>query len=422
MISALYTGVTGLAANSQELAVIGDNIANANTIGFKGNRAAFEDALAQSMIGGLGGSGSGLGVQLQAVQRILTQGALVSTGLATDLALQGSGFFLVSGSHAGRAGQFYTRAGQFTIDAGGYLVNLDGLRVQGYAADANGAIVNTLGDLVVGTASSAPNATGEIRIHANLQADAEIPAAWDVNDAAGTSNFSTSVTVYDSLGKAHAVEVHYRRNDVGEWEWHAVADGGGLQGGTSGTPTEIASGTLTFDADGRLTGSTQSSNFNPAGASGPQALSFDFGTPGSTGGLTQFADPSAVTFIGQDGYGAGELTGVSIDPQGRIMGAFTNGQSRVLGQVAVADFQAPDQLERLGGNLFGRTPAAGEPTVGTPGAGGRASIAAGALEQSNVDLATELVKMITAQRGFQANSKTITTADQLLSDLISLKR
>jgi len=422
MISALYTGVTGLAANSQELSVIGDNIANANTIGFKGNRAAFEDALAQSMIGGLGGGGAGLGVQLQAVQRILTQGALVSTGLATDLALQGSGFFLVSGSHAGRAGHFYTRAGQFTIDAGGYLVNLDGLRVQGYSADGTGALGNTLGDLRIGNASSAPLASSSVVIHANLQADAAILPPWDVTDAANTSNFSTSVTVYDSLGRAHAVEIHYRRNGAGDWEWHAVTDGGGLQGGTAGTPTEIASGTLTFDADGRLTASTQTSNFNPAGANGPQPLSFDFGAPGSTEGITQFAQASAVTFISQDGYAAGELTGVSIDQQGRIVGAFTNGQTRVLGQVAVADFQAPDQLERLGGNLFALTPAAGAPTIGAPGSGGRASIAAGALEQSNVDLATELVRMITAQRGFQANSKTITTADQLLSDLISLKR
>ena len=237
-----------------------------------------------------------------------------------------------------------------------------------------------------------------------------------------TSNFSTSVTAYDSLGRAHQVEIYFRRNAGGDWEWHALTDGGGLEGGTAGTPAEIASGTLSFGPDGALVASTQSSNFQPAGATAPQPLSFDFGTPGSTGGVTQFAGTSAVSFLSQDGYAAGELTGVSIDRDGRIVGAFTNGQTRVLGQVAVADFDAADQLERLGGNLFGQMPLAGQPTIGPPGTGGRAQIAAGALEQSNVDLASEFVRMITAQRGFQASSKVITTADQLLGDLISLKR
>ncbi|WP_373049432.1 flagellar hook protein FlgE [Vulgatibacter sp.] len=419
MISSLYTGVTGLAANSLELGVIGDNIANANTIGFKGGRVAFEEALAQSMIGGVG---TGLGVKLQAVQRILSQGALLTTGLATDLALQGPGFFVVSGSHAGREGSFFTRAGQFTIDADGYLVNLEGLRVQGYAADGAGTVGGGLGDLAVGDVSSPPRATESITLRANLHADAELVGPWDVAQAGATSNFSTSVTAYDSLGRAHQLEVYFRKNGAGDWEWHAVTDGGGLDGGTAGTPTEVASGTLTFDSDGALTASTQQSSFSPLGASGPQALQFDFGSPGSTEGVTQFAGASAVSFLSQDGYAAGELTGVSIDREGRVVGAFTNGQSRVLGQVAVANFEAPDQLERLGGNLLGLLPLAGQPTIGAPGSGGRATIAAGALEQSNVDLATEFVRMITAQRGFQANSKTITTADQLLSDLIQLKR
>lgn len=420
MISSLYTAVTGLAANSQELGIIGDNIANASTIGFKGSRAAFEEALASSLLGG--SSGAGLGVQLQAVQRILTQGALLSTGVSTDLALQGPGFFVVRGGHAGREGTFFTRAGQFTVDATGFLVNLDGLRLQGYGADATGAIGGTLGDLDVGSASSPPHATESLVLRANLNADATVPEPWDPARAGATSTFNTSVTAYDSLGRSHQIEVYFRKTDTGEWEWHAVTDGAGLEGGTAGTSTEIAGGTLSFDSDGKLTASTQSSNFRPRGASGPQALQFDLGTVGGTAGVTQFADASAVSFVSQDGYGAGELTAVSVDGEGRVVGAFTNGQSRVLGQVAVAEFAAPDQLERLGGNLYGVMPNAGQPTVGTPGSGGRGSIAAGALEQSNVDLASEFVRMISAQRGFQANSKTITTADQLLSDLIQLKR
>jgi len=420
MISSLYTAVTGLAASSQELGVIGDNIANANTIGFKGGRAAFEEALASSLLGG--SSGAGLGVQLQAVQRILTQGALLSTGVATDLALQGPGFFVVRGNHAGREGTFYTRAGQFTVDGDGYLVNLDGLRLQGYGADAAGDVGSALGDLAVGAASSPPRPTERVLLRANLNADAELVGAWDPAQASATSNFSTSVTAYDAIGRAHQIEVYFRKTADGAWEWHALADGAGLEGGTAGTPAEVASGTLSFDADGKLTGGTQASTFQPRGAAGPQALQFDFGTAGGTSAITQFADTSAVSFVSQDGYGAGELTAVSVDASGRVVGAFTNGQSRVLGQVAVADFAAPDQLERLGGNLYGVLPAAGEATVGVPGSGGRATIASGALEQSNVDLAGELVRMMTAQRGFQANSKTITTADQLLADLIQLKR
>ncbi|MBX7114019.1 MAG: flagellar hook-basal body complex protein, partial [Myxococcaceae bacterium] len=172
---------------------------------------------------------------------------------------------------------------------------------------------------------------------------------------------------------------------------------------------------------------TQTSNFTPLGSVNPQALNFNFGDPtaaSGTGakGLTQFASPSTVTFMNQDGYASGELARISIEADGTIMGAFTNGQSRALGQVALADFEAPDRLERLGGNLYGEMPASGQPTLGAPGNGGRGSVVAGALEQSNIDLATEFVRMISAQRGFQANSKTITTADQLLNELIALKR
>ena len=426
LMSSLYSGVSGLEANSLDLSVIGDNISNANTIGFKGSRAAFEDALAQSLIGGSGQVG--LGTRLQSIQKLISQGALMNTGLSTDLALQGSGFFVVKGQHNGSDGTFYTRAGQFTVDNSGMLVNLEGLRVQGYTADQTGAITGAMGDLQIGSATAAPSPTANITLKGNLQADAAIPPAWDVASPATTSNFSSSTTVYDSLGKAHQVDVYYRRSAAGAWEWHALTDGGGVTGGTAGTPSEVANGTLTFDASGKLSAMTQTSNFNPVGAVNPQALNFNLGDPtgtaGGTGvaGLTQFTSPSALTFMNQDGFGAGELARISIGADGKVVGAFTNGQTRALGQVVVAGFQAPDQLERIGGNLFGEMPKSGQPTVGAPGDGGRGSIVAGALEQSNVDMATEFVRMIAAQRGFQANSKTISTADQLLSELISLKR
>jgi flagellar hook protein FlgE len=429
LITALYSGASGLEANSIELSVVGDNIANANTIGFKGGRAAFADAMAQSMIGGTSGAAGqrGLGTKLQMIQKILTQGALASTGLATDLAIQGNGFFVVKGGVAGTPGQYYTRAGQFTLDNKGFLVNLESMRVQGYMADSAGNINRAgLGDLKVGEATGQPRPTGTITIRANLQADAAIPPAWDATNPTTTSNFSTGITIYDSLGQAHQANVYFRRNGAGDWEWHALTDGGGLNGGTAGVQMEIANGTATSDAQGRLTASTTTSNFTPAGAVSPQPLTFNFGTavPAGTGldGLTQFASPSGTTFLNQDGYGSGDLARISIDNEGRVVGAFTNGQTRILGQVALSSFEAPDQMQRIGSNLYAETPGGGPANIGEPGSGTRGSLTAGALEQSNVDLASEFIRMIAAQRGFQANSKTLTTADQLLAELMTIKR
>jgi flagellar hook protein FlgE len=425
LLTALSSGTTGLDAASSELSVVGDNISNANTVGFKSGRAAFEDALSQSLIGG--GGGIGLGARLESVQRILTQGALTSTGLATDLALQGNGFFAVRGNHNGQDGTFFTRAGQFTIDRDGYLVNLQGFKVQGFPADPTGLVSGVPGDLLVGNASAVPRATSAITVKANLQADATVPLAWDPANPSGTSNFSTSVSVYDTLGTAHGTQVFFRKTGTGAWEWHAMVDGGELTGGTAGTLTEIASGTLAFDAQGRLQTVTQASSFNPLGAVNPQPLTFDFGDPlaaGGTGlaGVTQFASASTTTFIGQDGYGSGQLSSIRIDSQGLVSGIFSNGQQRVLGQIGIAAFSAPDQLDRMGGNLFQQTLASGQPALGAAGTGGRGAITSGSLEQSNVDLAEQFVRLIAAQRAFEANSKTITTADQLLSELIAMKR
>jgi flagellar hook protein FlgE len=431
LLTSLASGTTGLSSASSELAVIGDNIANANTVGFKSGRAAFEDALAQTVIGGTGQIG--LGSRLQSVQKLITQGALANTGVATDLALQGGGFFEVRGTTGdGRNGSYLTRAGQFTVDRTGFLVNLDGLRVQGYGADAVGTITSATGDIQVGNASSAPMATRAVTIKANLQSDAPVGLPFDATQPAQTSNFATSVTLYDSLGKAYQPQVYFRSDGGGMWEWHAMLDGSLLDGGTPGQLTDIASGQLAFDTQGRLSDVTQTADFNPMGALLQQPLDFNFGDPlndpnGGTGGtglagVTQFASPSATTFVGQDGYGSGELTSVQIDKKGAVLGVFTNGQTRALGQVGVARVAAPDQLERVGGNLYAMTRDSGEAVLGAAGDGGRAFISAGTLEQSNVDIAEQFVRMIAAQRAFEANSKTITTADQLLSELIQMKR
>lgn len=424
LLTSLSAGTTGLASASAELSVVSDNLANTNTVGFKAGRAAFEDVLAQSVVGGAGDVG--LGSRLSAVQKMITQGALANTGLSTDLALEGPGYFILRGSALGRYGQYYSRAGQFTMDRDGYLVNLDGLRVQGYGADPTGAITSAFGNLQVGTGSSQPRATGTITLRTNLAADATVPPGWREDSPATTSNFSTSVTVYDSLGSSHEVQIYFRKTGPGAWEWHGMSDGGGLTGGTAGTPREIASGTLGFDSQGRLTGETQTSSFDPLGAVNPQPLAFNFGStfPAGSGvdGATQFTNPSATGFVNQDGWSAGDLSSIQIERDGRVTGLFTNGQTRTIAQVAVANFSAPDQLERMGSTLLAQSQRSGEPAIGAAGEGGRGTIASGALEQSNVDIAEQFVRMIAAQRAFEANSKTITTADQLLSELIAMKR
>ncbi|MDP3502982.1 MAG: flagellar hook protein FlgE [Myxococcales bacterium] len=429
LLTSLNTGTSGLQAASQDLNVIGDNIANANTIGFKASRAAFQDALLQQVIGAPGGGQLGLGTNLQTIQRLITQGALSSTGQVTDLAISGSGFFLTRGNYNGANGQYYTRAGQFSIDKTGYLVNPDALRLQGYPADASGNVQGTLGDLQVGNATELATPTSEIMMKAKLDPNAPT-FTFDPLNPAATSAFSAPVTVYDSLGQSYDVTVYWNRTATGAWDWHAmVPDGAVLTGGTAGQPAEIADGAMTFDTQGRLDTHTQTSNFNPLNAVNPQALTFNFGddlTSGGTGleGVVQNigGNGNELTFTNQDGYSAGSLASIQINNKGEVLGAFTNGRTRVLGQVAIADFEAADKLTRIGGNLLAESSDSGQPTIGAPSSGGRGAIAAGALEQSNVDLADQFVRMIGAQRSFQANSKTITTADQLLGELMQLKR
>lgn len=430
LFTSMFNGLSGLRANSVDLSVIGDNIANSNTIGFKGSRAAFEDALGESLIGsGANGGQVGLGVNVQAVQRILTQGSLANTGVATDLALQGDGFFVLQGPD----GQSFTRNGQFTVDQDGRLVSLSGDRVQGFQADATGQIGSRFGDIVVSSINSPPVATSSVAIQGNLDSTAAVidPAVtpFDSTDPS-TFTFQNSTTVFDSLGNPIDVQLFYIKTGDNTWDVRAVTDGGNVTGGTPGTPTELTATPiqLTFTTDGRLDTATGNTlTLDPLGATQGQSVTLNFGEPvagGGTGlgGLTQFASPSAVSFLSQDGSAAGDLASVRIEPDGTITGVFTNGVSQPLGQIAVATFNAADQLERQGGNEFVVTGTSGQPNIGVAGTGGRGFVVGGALEQSNVDVGDELVRMIIAQRSFQANSKIVSTADTLLGELINLKR
>jgi flagellar hook protein FlgE len=444
LVGTLYVGASGLDASSKELSVVGDNIANSGTVGFKAARTVFADAMAQQLIGASGQVG--LGVTTLTVQKLFSQGGFTTTGLATDVAIQGNGMFVLKGNHGGEEGTFYTRNGQLVIDKNGYLTSLEGLRVQGLQADATGTVTSgLLGDLQVGNASAPAKATDSITIRGNLDQTAEA-MTWDPTTPKTSSNFTTSMTVYDSLGKAIQLDIYFSKNDAantqtgdsGDWTYHVMTDGANLAFGgdgstpaVAGTATEVATGTLRFDTQGRLISNdtTLADGFYPKDALGPQRLAFNFGTgtgatePGSgLDGLTQYAATSAVSFVTQAGSSSGSLSSISIGQDGTITGGFTNGQTRTLGQLIIANFKAPDQLGRVGSTLYAEKPASGAPTLGTPATADRGSITAGTLEQSNVDISSEFIRMIAAQRNFQANSKTLTTADQLLAELMNLKR
>jgi flagellar hook protein FlgE len=436
ILRTLNTGATGLAANGEALGVVSDNIANANTIGFKRSRADFQDMIASAGKSEL--LQVGAGSRLGAVEPMWKQGTLLSTESTLDLALSGEGFFVVNGVASGVEGNFYTRAGQFHLDKDGFVVNLDNLKLQGYAADSRGDIMGELSDLRIGPTALPATATATITLGVNLDASAQVPQAWPTNpdpvtdplNPASQSNFSSTTTVYDSLGNGHQVITYFRKTDTaGEWEWHALVDGGDLEGGTEGTPTELSSGIVTFDNTGKLATESVPAWTNQVfrGASADQVVGFNFGTSleeagSGLDGTTSFASPSTTNSSSQDGYAAGSVTGLNINASGVITGVFTNGQRRTLGQIGVASFKSVDGLARGGQGLWVQTEDSGEALLGAASTAGRGSIISGSLEQSNVDIGREFVDLIAFQRGFQANSKVIQTADEMYGELVNMKR
>jgi flagellar hook protein FlgE len=263
----------------------------------------------------------------------------------------------------------------------------------------------------------------------NLDANATVPAAWDPTNPNSTSNYATSATVYDSLGAAHHVEVFFRSQGAGAWEYHAMVDGGDLAGGgIPGTLTEIAAGTLAFNASGALASQAlTASSASFLNAAPAQAIAFSFGDDIATGGTglagtTQFAGSSSVNGLDINGRSAGKLTDIVISDDGKIRGQFDNGDKIELAQVALADFANQEGLNRAGDGLLTETATSGKPLIDVPGTGGRGAVSAGALESSNVDLSNELVTLIAYQRAFQANAKTVTTADEMMQDVNNLKR
>jgi flagellar hook protein FlgE len=425
LFGALSTGRSGLINNAAALSVIGNNIANVSTVGFKGSRTEFADLISAEAGGQIGKIG--LGSRIGAVRTLFTQGAIESTGRALDLGIEGTGFFVLREGE----GQLFTRAGNFQIEpVNGAITNLLGNVLQGRPINPDGSLAGDLQDVTVGglQAQASASTTGTLR--GNLQADAELlgtpPGTFDpttFQSAIATSNLPTSIRVFDSLGKGHDLSVFFTRTGTNAWAFNFGVDEGET-GGTAGDLQIVGSGTMSFNPDGSLNtiaGNTATVTF--AGAN-PQTITFDFGTPGGgRDGFTQFAGTTSGTnFVFQNGFGAGGLVSLGVNAQGVLSATFDNGQTRPLFQLAMAQFTAVEGLAPAGNQLFRETIDSGPPAIGTPGALGNGTVVSSSLEQSNVQIAQEFIDLISTQRSFQANTRVITASDALLSDLINIVR
>lgn len=562
--SALFSGISGLSSLGSAMQVIGDNIANVNTVGFKGSTFTFQDLLSQNMFTRAGTSQVGRGTALSDIVQNFEQGSFESTGNTTDLAIGGDGFFVIR--EDGSDSLYYTRAGNFSFDEDGYLVNPEGYVVQGWAVDDEGNITGSTTDIVLTSFTSEPEATEDVTIITNLDEDSLsnssiLSSQWNATDdtpMAGTNyEYQSTVKVYDALGSTHDITIYYDKISGSEWEYIITCNPEeDLRAGFDGTESQglLARGTITFsESDGTITGLTmsqltgtsggtdQSVIIDDAGTSNPnevnitvndaesltsdssieltyteatdtwaitagagtivdqsttqvsidydgdsnaditvnlaeaqadadtvafdvtgstawtqlttadineegfyefqadfiggtdtdttQNLALDIGTrwngttqvPDSLA-TTQYSSSSTTVYQSADGYGAGALQGIDVDVDGLITGSYSNGQVLPLYKLSLAKFQSVTNLKKEGGNIYSETRQSGEATTSLPGTNGLGSIAPNSLEQSNVDIANEFVKMITTQRGFQANSKIITVTDDMLAELINLKR
>ncbi len=410
--SSLYSGISGLNTNGNAMSVIGNNIANTNTIGFKSSRTVFSDLLSANIAGSGGNSQVGRGTGLSTVDNIFAQGTFESTTSNTDLAIEGEGMFVVR--EPGNTTQYYTRAGAFRFDGDGYLVNPEGFRVQGRSFNASGELsAGDASDVRVNINSAIPaNMTANMALTTNLDANsAEVSGPFDIDDPT-TYNYASSTTVYDSLGNTHLLTTYFSRVPAvapaaHTWQYNVVDENNAV----------VATEVLNYDTNGEQsggTGTTTISGLDWGNGTATQDIVFTLNT-------TQYANDSQVLSQDQDGYGPGSLMKISIDETGTVTANYSNGERIRVSQIVLAKFANFNGLVKQGQNLFSATDAAGPPRIGVPGPE-LGNLFTNALEQSTVDLAAEFVKMITTQRGFQANSRVITTTDEMLGELINLKR
>jgi flagellar hook protein FlgE len=398
----------GMNAASADLNITSNNIANANTSGFKQSRAEFADVFAVSAYG-LASNAVGAGARLQRVAQQFGQGNVDFTGKSLDMALSGQGFFTLSGNGA----MSYSRAGNFGADREGYVVNPAGQRLQVFLpnADGNGFDTGRMGDLRLATGDSPPLATGEVEVGLNLPGNATAPTLtpFDANDPS-TYNHTTSLTVYDSLGAPHSQSMYFVKTaNPNEWQLHTQIDGNDV--GAAQTLQYSATGALTSPA----TGNIALPAYTPPGGAAPMAVSLQLGTS------TQYGNAFGVSALVQDGHATGRLSTIEVSPEGVVNARYSNGESIALGQVALTNFANPQGLQPVGDNGWAETYASGDARRGAAGTSEFGLVQGGALEASNVDLTEQLVNMITAQRNFQANAQMIQTQDQITQTVINLR-
>lgn len=576
ILTSLFAGVSGLNANGTALSVIGNNIANLSTVGFKGSRATFADMINSSLSGGSGAIQTGIGVALTSVQGDFSQGSMATSSNTLDMAIDGNGFFVLNDS---QNATFYGRSGIFHLDDNNVVVDPSGYKLQGYLTNQTGVVTGNIGDITLPTTIAAPNPTTAADIAANLNATTPITGVqaslvgsaasttttaaannslsvnlngdgaqtvtvangltgaalaaaiqsgvraltatnpylqaaydgfeatvdtagiftfrsgisgttndstsntatltlaangadtlytnlnvsagtsttgtnFDITDPVGTSTFQTSLTVYDSLGNARLLTTYFTKVGGNTWNYNIAAnsadiDTANYHSGNIDTTlgiVRVGAGSLTFGTDGTLQRESPMIRFDTGtlagtigttagelqvdflGATADQLIAFDFGpnvvTDGGSGmgGVTQFGAANSIVSLSQDGYGAGTMQSFAVDVNGMISGRFSNGQLRTLAQVVLARFPDPIGLARVGKNVFAESATSGQPLTGAPDSAGLGRVLSKTLELSNVDLGQSFIDMIAAQRGFQASSRVITTSDELLQELVNLKR
>lgn len=404
LVSSMFAGVSGLRGNAQALQVIGDNIANVNTVGFKASKIIFGDILSTILSNGSTTMQFGRGTMINGVTQSFEQGAFENTSSATDLAIDGNGFFIVNNG----TGNFFTRSGQFRLNNAGVLADPNGNTLQGFDI-TSGVTSSSLTDIDLTGVQSSPQESTAFTLGANLD-----------SSASASTSFTSPITIYNSVGDEVILSLTFVKQSGNNWNIGYSS--------SVGTVT-TASATVSFDTSGQLTIpiTEPTITIDYSAASPPaatQTITWDLlNSSGSTNGkLTGFAAPSNNNSVVQDGFPTGTLIGIAVDTDGVLSGLFNNGQTQELFQVALASFVSPTGLNRIGQNLFAQSGASGQPVIGQPKTGGFGSIIGSALELSNVDIANEFVNLIQTQQAFQASSRIITTVDTLLTEAVNLKR
>lgn len=464
MIRSIFTGVSGMRNHQARMDVIGNNVANVNTVGFKYSRVNFSDKVSQLISpstapggsvdrGGVNVKQVGLGMSVATVDTVQTQGTIQTTGKVTDLAIQGGGFFILADGPQ----RYFTRNGAFDFDRNGNLVSPgNGLKVMGYqAAERRDNAGETFFEIdpsapireiqVPSGSFIPPRRTTEITFSGNL--DQRISTVAPVNPNDPPNYFDTSTDVYDSFGNVHLITVRFTHVAPGEWSWQVLDNDPTFVDPANGnprpplmvgaSPPNPANNNLVFDANGMLAdrpppaatpggqydaGSVNIGWLLPSGEIASATIFPNFGFEGKPQGITQFGNESTAVAVDQNGFAKGDLTGLTVDKSGLVSGVYSNGRQRLLAQMAIATFANPGGLQKEGDNNFIKSNNSGDAVVRPPGLGDAGTLLAGSLENSNVDLAEQFSEMILTQRGFQAASRVITTSDEVLQELLNLKR